>query len=383
MWNKFPNNLIVLLGIIAMLVGTGLPVAATDGTGIAQGLDLTQLNRFVGSLDADTVRYLPKLDPKDWGNTGPKWNIAAIGRAILLFFLREVVFNFRLLGEMLLLAMALAILQNLQHAFESTTLQQIAFGLCFLIVIGIVMNSFRVTFGIAREAIGEITGAMYAILPVMFTLITAGGGINTTVIVHPLLISAVGVVAGLVNYVVFPLILFAGVLGLVNYLSEAFQTKKLAQLFKKSAVGLMGLTMAGFVGIVSIRGFTAAVADSTVLRTGKYFSKNFLPVVGGELADTLEMAIGCSLVLKSGIGLFGMGLVLLIAVFPLVKILAVAMVFNLTGAILQPLGNNRLADALETVGETFYTLFGALAVVSLMFFIAIAILVGLANQGVM
>jgi stage III sporulation protein AE len=62
--------------------------------------------------------------------------------------------------------------------------------------------------------------------------------------------------------------------------------------------------------------------------------------------------------------------------------LAVGIVYNLTGALLQPLGNNRLADALESVGETFITIFGALAVVGVMFFIAIAILVGIANYGV-
>ncbi|HYH01735.1 MAG TPA: stage III sporulation protein AE, partial [Bacillota bacterium] len=314
--------------------------------------------------------------------TGPQWDLSEIGKGILQYFMREIVFNFRLLGELLLLAMALAILQNLQHAFEAATIQQIAFGLCFMIVIGIVLNSFRVTFGIAREAVSELTGFMHAIIPVLFSLIAAGGGVTTTTVVHPLLISAVGIVAGLVNYIVFPLILFAGVLGLVNYLTEGFQTKKLTQLFKKAALGIMGLTMATFIGIISIRGFTTSIADSTVLRTGKYFTKNFLPVVGGELADTLEMAVGCSVILKGGLGVFGLGLVVLMTAFPLIKILAVAMVYNLTGAILQPLGNNRLADALETVGETFYTLFGALVIVSLMFFIAITILVGIANHGV-
>lgn len=281
-----------------------------------------------------------------------------------------------------MLALVLAVLQNLEHAFETVTINQLAFGLCFLVVIGIVSNSFRATFSIAREAVGEITGFMHVIIPVLFSLITAGGGVTTTTIVHPLLISAVGIVSGLVNYIIFPIILLAGVLGLVNYLAAAFPTGKLSRFFRKSALGLMGMAMATFIGIIAIRGFASSVADSAVLRTGKYFTKNFLPVVGGELADTMEMAFGCSAVLKSGLGIFGLGLVVLITVFPLLKILAVALVYNLTGAVLQPLGDPRLAGALETVGETFLALFGALAIVGLMFFIAIAILVGVANHGV-
>jgi stage III sporulation protein AE len=382
-WSTKFKVLLSIVLVVYLLAAAVKPVlAVADLAKSAAALDLTELNRFIGTLDDDTAKFLPRLDLKAWGVTGPHWDLEAIGQQMLRYLLREIVFNLKLLSELLLLALALAILQNMQHAFEAATVQQMAFAVCFLVVIGIVLNSFRVTFAIAQGAVSEMTVFMHAIIPVMFSLIAAAGGMTTTAIVHPLLISAVGVVAGLVNTLIFPLILFAGVLGLVNYLNEGFQIKKLAQLFKKTAIGIMGLAMAGFIGLVAIRGFAATVADSTVLRTGKYFTKTFLPVVGSELADTLEMAVGCSVILKSGLGMFGLGLVIVMVAFPLLKILAVGIIYNLTGALLQPLGNNRLADALESVGETFLTLFGALAVVGLMFFIAIAILVGIANYGV-
>jgi stage III sporulation protein AE len=377
---KLIFGLIIALGVSLVAVRPGYAVDVDLGQ-TATSLDLTELNQFIGTLDQDTVRFLPKFDLKSWGATGPRWQVAEIGRQLLRYFFREILFNLHLLGELILLALALAILQNIQPAFENVTVQQMAFGVCFLSIIGIVLNSFKVTFGIAQGAVDTLTGFMRATIPLMFSLIAAAGGVTTTMIVHPLLITAVGVVAGLMNSLVFPLILFAGALSLVNYLNDGFPIAKLANLFRKAALGLMGLAMASFIGLIAIRGFTAGVADSTALRAGKYFTKTFLPAVGGELADTLEMAVGCAAILKSGLGMFGLGVVILIAVFPLIKILTVGIVYNLTGAILQPLGNQRLADALEKVGETFFTLFGALAVIGLMFFIAIAILVGLSNYG--
>jgi stage III sporulation protein AE len=371
----------MLFVFLELTIAAGSGHAAIDLTKSAAALDLKELNRFLGTLDEDTAKFLPRLDPQAWGATGPHWDLAAIGRQMVRYLLREIVFNFKLLGEMLLLALALAILQNMQHAFAADTVQQMAFAVCFLAVLGIVLHSFRVTFAIAQGAISELTAFMHAIIPLLFSLIAAAGGVTTTTIVHPLLVSAIGIVAGLVNSLVFPLLMYAGLLSLVNYLSEGFPLQKLGHLFKKTALGLMGLIMAGFIGLIAIRGFAGAVADSTVLRTGKYFTKNFLPVVGNELADTLEMAVGCSVILKSGLGLFGLGLVILIVAFPLLKILAIGIVYNLTGALLQPLSNNRLAGALESAGETFLALFGALAVVGLMFFIIITILVGVANYG--
>jgi stage III sporulation protein AE len=373
----FPFLLTLLAGLFFARPGWAADLTR-DAT---ETLDLTELNRFLGTMESDIDKLLPQLDPKAWETAGPEWDLPAMGRSVLQYFVREILFNLRLLGELALLALALAILENMNHAFAATTVNQIAFAICFLLVIGIVMNSFRVTFAIAKDLVGEMTGFMYAITPAMFSLIAAAGGMSTTLIVHPLLISAIGMVAGLVNYIILPLILFSGVLGVVNFFQEGFQVKKLAALFKKAALGLMGLAMALFIGLVTIRGFTASVADSAALRTAKYCSNTFLPVVGGVLADTMEMAVGCSTVVKSGLGVFGLVLIILIAVFPLIKILTVAIVYHLTGAILQPLGNVRLADALETVGDTFFNLFGALAVVALMFFIAIAVLIGIANFG--
>ena len=143
----------------------------------------------------------------------------------------------------------------------------------------------------------------------------------------------------------------------------------------------MGLAMTLFIGIITIRGFSASVTDSMALRTAKYFSNTFLPVVGGAISDTMEMATGCSIVLKSGLGVFGLGLVVLISVFPLIKILTVAVIYHLSSALIQPLGDSRMADALQAVGQMFLYLFGAVAVVGLMFFISLSILVGIANYG--
>jgi len=376
--------MVLLLFPVLLLVLPGMPVWAADALPpqITEALDLSELNRFIDRLDNDVMMYLPNLDIKSWGLAGPEWDIQSVGRGIFKYFMRELVFNLRLLAELFLIAVSLAILQNLQHAFEADTVNQVAFGICFLIVMGIVFNSFRVTFAVAREAVTEMTDFMYAIIPVIFSLIVAGGGMTTATIVHPLLVSAVGIVAGLVKGVVFPLILFSGVFGMVQFLSEGFQVNKIANLLRNIATGLLGLAMTVFIGLITIRGFAASVADSMALRTMKYFTNTFLPVVGGVVSDSAEMAAGCSQVLKSGVGVLGLGLVVLITVFPLMKILAVAMIYYCSSAVIQPLGNGRMADALQAVGGTFLHLFGAVAITALMFFIAISILVGVAGVGV-
>lgn len=372
----------VILVTIMIFVETG-PVRAASGlpAEVIDAVDLSDLKAFLNTVDEDVQRYLPRLDLKSWGISGPEWDLAKIGKGILKFFFREIFFNYKLIGELILLAMALAILENIKHSFEEDNISRLAFSLCFLVVMGIVLNCFRITFTIARGTIHEMTNFMYAITPVLFSIVVAGGGVVTATIVHPLLISSVGMVGGLVSNLVFPLIMFSGILGMVNHLVESFQVNKLARFFKLTSTGILGVMMAIFIGVITIRGFTASVADSLSLRTAKYFTSAFVPVVGGVISDTMEMTAGCAAVLKSGLGVYGLGLITLVTVFPLLKILAIAVIFQITGAVTQPLGNNRLSDALQTIGDAFFHLFGAVTVVGLMFYIALAILVGAANIG--
>ena len=389
-WHRILYIEVITLGMmildpyLAVAVDSGKSgMTSTDSAvrAAAAELDLREMQQFLNTLDSETQKLLPRFAPQEWGLVGPTWDFRKIARGVLDYFLRELVFNLRLLGELLLLAMALAILENLRHAFESDTVSQLSFALCFLVVMGLVLNSLRVTMNLAAETMTQMTNFVYAIIPLMFSLIVAGGGVTTAAIVHPMLISSVGVMAVFVNNIVFPLIVFAGVLGMASFLVEGFQLGKLANLMKNLALGLLGLGMAIFIGIITVRGFAASVADSTAIRTAKYFSNTFLPVVGKPFSDTMEMAAGCSLVLKSGLGVYGLGLIVLITAFPLLKILAVAIVYQLTGAVAQPLGNPRLADALNHAGGIFINIFAAVAVVGLMFFITLAVLVGLANYG--
>lgn len=367
--------MITVFGNGSVLASPVLPPEVVDA------VDLSALKEFIDTVDRDVQRYLPRLDLNSWGITGPKWDLPKIGKGILQFFLREILFNYKLLGQLIILAMALAVLENIKHAFEEDNISRLAFSLCFLVIMGIVANCFRVTFAIARGTITEMTNFMYAITPVLFSIVAAGGGVATAAIVHPLLISSVGLVGSSVSNLVFPLIMFTGVLGMVNHLVDSFQVNKLTRFFKLAANGLLGIMMAVFIGIITIRGFTTSVADSLSLRTAKYFTSTFLPVVGGAISDTMEMTAGCAAVLKNGLGVYGLGLITLITIFPLLKILAVAVIFQMTGAVTQPLGNNRLSDALQTIGDVFFHLFGAVTVVGLMFYIALAILVGAANFG--
>ena len=111
-----------------------------------------------------------------------------------------------------------------------------------------------------------------------------------------------------------------------------------------------------------------AVADGLGLRAAKFLTGNLVPIVGGVVSDSLELAAGCSLLIKNALGAFAALGVILLCAYPALKILVVAFIYRLAAAFVQPLGRDRLAESLQEIGKTVMVIFATVAVVGLMFF---------------
>lgn len=128
---------------------------------------------------------------------------------------------------------------------------------------------------------------------------------------------------------------------------------------------------------------SASVADGVTLRTAKYITGNFVPVVGKMFSDAADTVIGASLLVKNAVGMAGVLILLLIVIFPAVKILTLAFIYNLSAAIMQPLGNSPIIGTLNMIGKNLIFVFAALAAIGLMFFLALTIIITAGNISVM
>jgi len=64
-------------------------------------------------------------------------------------------------------------------------------------------------------------------------------------------------------------------------------------------------------------------------------------------------------------------------------VLTLALIFHLAAAVLQPLGGSMIINSLSIIGKSVIFVFAALATVSLMFFLAITIMVAAGNLSLM
>jgi len=343
-------------------------------------LDLEALTSFLARLDGETQELLPRWDLKGWVQGGMKLDLSLLLKKFTAFLGREVVLNLNLLGRLILLAVIGGVLSHFQQAWAGESIGDLVENIIYLVLMGLAAQSFTTTLRLAYMSLERVNDFVLAILPSIFTLLAASGGITLTTVCHPVVWGGIGLVINLIKNLVLPLILLAGVIGLVSCLAKGFTVSKLAEVSRQGSILLLTFLVTIFLAVVSLQGVTVAAADGLGLQTAKFLTGNLVPLVGGVVADSLELAAGCSLLIKNALGAFAALGVVLLCIYPAFKILVVAFIYRLAAVFLQPLGQNRLTESLQEIGKTVMVVFATITVVSLMFFFCLTILVGLGNM---
>jgi len=302
---------------------------------------------------------------------------------LLKYLWHEVLYNGKLLVTIVMLTVFSMVLETLQNAFERNAVSKVAYSITYMVLIIIAVNSFHVAMGYAKGAIESMIQFMLAMVPLLLTLLASMGNVVTVSVLHPLIIFMIHAVGTLIYTLVFPLLFFSAVLHIASALSEKFKVTQLANLLRNIGVGVMGVLLTVFLGVISVQGATGAVTDGVTLRTAKFVTGNFVPVVGRMFSDAADTVISASMLAKNAIGLAGVIILLFISAFPAIKILTLALIYNIAAAVMQPLGDSPIVTCLETIGKTMIYVFAALAAVSLMFFLAVTIILTAGNAAMM
>jgi len=314
---------------------------------------------------------------------GEGFSLSNVLGGLLHFLLHEVVVNGKLLAMIVILTVFSIMLETMQSAFEKTTVSKIAYAISYLVVVVLAVNSFHIAIQYAQDAISGMVHFMTAMMPLVFTMLASLGNVATVSILHPLIVFMIHTVGSLVHFFIFPLLFFSAVLHIVSAMTDKYKVTQLAQLLRTVALGTLTVALTVFLGVISVQGATGSVTDGVALKTAKYVAGNFVPVVGRMFSETTDTVLSASLLMKNAIGLAGVVIVVLLSAFPALKILALAFIYNLAAALLQPLGDSPVIGCLQTIGKSMLFVFAALATVSLMFFLAITILIAAGNATVM
>src|SRR5690606_8083690 len=227
----------------------------------------------------------------------------------------------------------------------------------------------------ASDAIQQMINFTIAFIPLLLALIATSGNIISAGFFHPVIVFLTNISGVFVDKIVLPLLFLSVLLSIVSTLTTNYKATKLASLLRNWSVGLLGVFMTVFLSVVSIQGSVTAVADGVAIKTAKFATSNFIPVVGRMFTDAADTVISASVILKNTIGLAGVGILLFLVLFPSLKILMIAFIYKFSAALLQPLGGGSIIHCLDIISKSIIYIFAALGIVSIMFFLSITVII--------
>jgi stage III sporulation protein AE len=351
-----------------------------------QSINTQSLDPFWASLIDAYGSYFSKQDFPHFIDiiTGKhEFSFKHLVTALLRYFLEEVWKNGYLLATLVLLTLFSILLETMQQAFEKHSVSKLGYALTFLVLMMVAMNSFRLTLEYAQTAISNMINFMVAMIPVLLSLMVSMGHITTVAVVHPLLIFMIHLIGTVITFVIFPLLFFSTILYVVSAMSEKYQLTALAQLLRQISMIILAGFITIFLSVISIQSATGAIRDGVMIRTAKYVTGNFIPIVGRLFADAAETVVGISVLVKHAIGISGVAIIAMYCLFPACKIIAITCMYHLSAAVIQPLGSHPMTTCLQMIGKSMMCIFATLAAIGLMFFLAITILIAMSHVAVM
>jgi stage III sporulation protein AE len=346
--------------------------------GQAERLDDGEFQRLLDQVSRDAGGYAPRIDWREAvsqvsaGREGI--DVRGLARGVATYLFRETVANTRLLGKLIILAVAVALLEKMGSSFDSRGVSELASSACHLALVVVAAGSFAYSVAVARDLIAGMVRMMNAVLPTLIALIAASGAPVTAGLLQPVMVATVYAVSAVTSDYVLVLLTLAAVLDIVGHVVRPFNVSGLAALLRQASMLVMGLCLAAFLGVVAVNRVAGAVADGIALRSAKFLSGTFVPVVGKMFADAIEMVFASSYILRNAVGIAGAAAVVTAAAFPLCKIVSLVAVYRIAAALVQPVGAETLSDCLNGIASSLTGISVAAGSVAVMFVVAVATL---------
>ncbi|MDR1599008.1 MAG: stage III sporulation protein AE [Oscillospiraceae bacterium] len=302
---------------------------------------------------------------------------------ILQALFQSVRSNAGLVIQLIVPALLCAILSRMRAAFENDSVSQACQFVGYALVSLIAARFFLTQLSRARSVVDGIASGMQALFPLLLTLLAAVGGTASSAFFQPAVVAASGTMTAMVQRVTLSFALAAALVTILTHISPNVGLTRLRSLLKTVANWSLGICFTVFIGVMAVQGMGAAAFDGVTMRTAKYAIDNFVPIVGGMMADTMDTLIACSLLVKNALGITGLALLAAYCVGPLAQALGAALVFRFCAAVLEPIADGAIVDLLGDFAGSVTMLFTVLLAVSAMFFLLVAQLLLVGNLTVM
>ncbi len=285
--------------------------------------------------------------------------------------------------QIIVVALIFSVISHFKPSFGASGVSKAAQTAQYVIIgtmtIGVLVSAFST----GTQTIAAMTAFTADFFPLMFTLLTALGGMTSSAILSPATVFLTSGISVFYKSFVLPLIIVLTVFMIISHFSTSVKLTGFCSLIKSVIKWGIGISFTVFLGIIAMQGLLGSTFDGLSIKTAKFTIDKFVPIIGGMFSDSVDVLLSCSLLIKNAVGVAGIIIIVGIVITPIFAILAHYFLFKLAGAVLEPVAGSEMGKFASEAADVLLLLFAAVTAAAIMFFITTAVIIGTGNANVM
>lgn len=282
----------------------------------------------------------------------------------------------------LLRILALSVFAGVFVRFAGTIgdgdLGETGFYVVYLLLVGIVTTAFFGAYEVASGALEQLVDFMKVLIPSFSLALCYGGGVQSSLVFYETMLMAMGLLEMLMKNILLPGVQVYFFLGVINQLAE-HRFSRLVELIGSVLRWSIKILFGVLIGYQGIQGLLIPVMDrvrnNTVWQTARG-----LPGVGNTVGSVMDTVLGSGVLIKSAVGVGGLIAIVVLCLYPLLKLLIFTVLYKVGGAAVQPVSDRRVVMILQSAAASGKILLGYLAASTLMFLLSITIILVSTNM---
>ncbi len=224
------------------------------------------------------------------------------------------------------------------------------------------------------ESIKSLGVFMYSFIPVFVAVLAIGLRSGVAVGVSPMLFLSAQSIMLFADKIIAPLGSSCVAIGLSSSLASN-RLNGLTKGIKKTVIFSISLLATVFLGILTLKTAVFKTADSLGLKTAKFLTGSFIPIVGQSLAEMLSSVISCVGVIKSTVGIYGIVAIILIAIPSILKLIIYKFSIEICATISETLSQNQFSSILRALCDVLTIILAITLMCTVMCIFTVAIVV--------
>jgi stage III sporulation protein AE len=303
-------------------------------------------------------------------------NFSEIGTRILQVFFNELQVSFKLGVKVIAGLLIISLIGALKNSFANTKIEDIAFFCGYATIAVMLYNVVSIGLDMTKGVVENCSNFIYSSFPILIVLMTSSGGFASGSMLQPFYVFSFALLFSLLKNIILPLILFQVSIAFIANFTSKISLKEVGVFIRQITLWLMGIFLTLFVGVLSLQGSLGYSIDNMTAKTAKLAISSSIPFAGKYIADASETILGYTLLLRNSAGVFVMIVIAGMALIPIVRMIAWCLFFKVLTVVSYTLPDKRFAGLLDDIGGVFFMLAGVIAILVVVFYIAISFLIG-------